>query len=669
MLVVDDNECDALLTQRVLSRAATARFTMQWAATYRDGLAKLAATPFDVGLVDLHLDEKDGIEFIRDALRANCKAALIVLTGAGDLNIETQAIHSGAADYLVKGNFDAELLERVIRHAIERQRVQAVLAEERQRLKTLIDNLPDLIYFKDLNSRFILCNLQLLKLLGVESQEQATGKTDLDFFPAELAGQYLADEQRIIATGQALINKEEATVEETGHTRWTLTSKVPLAGPEGTVVGIVGVGRDITALKEVESELRRARDELEARVRERTAELSAAVKALQEEVDRRQVIEGQLREAIVGLEKHNKAKSEFVTNVSHELKTPLTSMMYGTRNLLKGIAGPLPEPAVRYLRMFDVECQRLVGTINDILDFGKLDNNALTLSRMTVPLGRLMTTSVESFRIQLEQGQNVLDVEVGPQATFVKCDPDMIQRVIQNLISNAIKFTPSPGHILLRAESAADRPGFVQISVTDTGVGIPRDAMHRIAERYFKAGALATGSGLGLAISKEILLLHGGTFAVASPPPGQDLGTRVTIELPLSDPPTVLVVSGDATDQALVGQPLSAHGYRVEAVSHGDLVQKRVEAGPVDIILVDVTREDTRGMDCIVGLKQSAAWHHLAILAITGPALSESSSVLLNRFGVGILFRPWKEADLIEMMESALLSKTAFSMPKQESRL
>lgn len=669
VLVVDDNEFDALLTRRILSRTANTRFVMEWAATYADGLKKLTTVPFGVGLIDLHLDERDGIQLIRSATQAGCKMPLIVLTGAGDVNVEAEAIRAGAADYLVKGNFDAELLERVIRHAIERQRVQTALAEERQRLKTLIDNLPDLIYFKDQASRFVLCNLALLKLLGLDALEQAVGKTDHDFFPAELAAQYLADEQRILATGQALINKEETTLDTTGRIHWLLTSKVPLTGPAGTVVGLVGVGRDISTLKEVEDELRRARDELEVRVKERTAELSAAVTMLRDEVSRRQLIEGQLREAIVGLEKHNKEKSEFVTNVSHELKTPLTSMLFGTRNLLQGIAGPLPEKAIRYLKMYDIECQRLVSTINDILDLGRLDNRVLTLSMTTVPVARLLSRSVEALRPQMEQEQPALELVTDPTAAFVRCDAGMIQRVIHNLVSNAIKFTPPPGVIRLRAEPAPDSADAVLISVTDNGIGIPSHAMQHIAKRYFKAGRHASGSGLGLAISKEILSLHGGTLSVVSPPPGQERGTQVTIRLSAAVPPTLLVVGRSAEQRELARRALAPRGYGVEGMETPDQALHRLETGELGAILLDMRDDEQLGLDVLARLRQSAGLLHVPVLAMTATASTEATLTALQRFGAAVLPAPWNETELVEKIEEALLSKVRMPLPEQETAL
>ncbi len=665
VLLVDDNEGDALFTQKLLTKCSTP-FVVEWAASYSSGLEIVSRRTFDAGLIDLHLDEFDGIHFIRAAWLAGCKAPMIVLTGEGDINVEEESIHAGAADYVVKGQFNAVLIERVIRHAIERQRAQVALSEERQRLQTLVDNLPDPIYFKDRDSRFILCNASQLSLLGVETMEQAIGKTDCDFFPAHLAVQYRKDEQRIIETGQALINKEESATEPSGGTRWVLTSKVPLHGPDGSIIGLVGLGRNITALKQAEDELLQARDNLETRVQERTLALSKAITDLQAEVAHRQQAEEQLQEAIVRLEKHSKAKSEFVTNVSHELKTPLTSMMYGTRNLLKGIAGPLPDKAVHYLKMFDGECQRLVGTINDILDLGKLDNQALTLSPVTVPLGRLITRSLDSLRIQIESAELELVIAIDPQVPFVTCDPNMIHRVIQNLISNAIKFTAPRGRITLQADRAPDDSKFALISVTDTGIGIPHEAMQHLAERYFRVTLQAAGSGLGLAISKEIVLLHGGNLEITSPPPLQEGGTRVRFSLPLAEPPTLLVAEPDPVAQTDMQRQLTAKGYRVETTTGGAATLKRVGASPLDLILLNLFLEDMKGLDVILTLKQSPTFRYVPILAITAATLDEPTSDVLTRFAVPTLPKPCNVEFLIETVERTLLNKTVFQLPKQE---
>ena len=156
----------------------------------------------------------------------------------------------------------------------------AELEDERNLLRTLVDALPDHIYIKDRDSRFIMINAGIVELFGIAALEEAIGKTDFDFFPRAYAERFHADEREIVRTGQPLANREEQSIDHAGNTYWVLTTKIPLCDAEGNVQRIVGIGRDISARKRMEDALRQARDHLEQRVAERTAELRAANAAL-----------------------------------------------------------------------------------------------------------------------------------------------------------------------------------------------------------------------------------------------------------------------------------------------------------------------------------------------------------------------------------------------------
>ncbi|MFP5204224.1 MAG: GGDEF domain-containing protein, partial [Acidobacteriota bacterium] len=130
-------------------------------------------------------------------------------------------------------------------------------------LRAVVANLPDLLYVKDTESRFLLANQATAAAMGVTSESELIGKTDFDFYPRELAQAFYNDEQRVIRTGQPLVSRDEHIREQNGSQRWMLTTKVPLKGEDGEIAGVIGIGRNVTALKRLETDLRLAQQELE----------------------------------------------------------------------------------------------------------------------------------------------------------------------------------------------------------------------------------------------------------------------------------------------------------------------------------------------------------------------------------------------------------------------
>ncbi len=165
-----------------------------------------------------------------------------------------------------------------------RRQTEQALAYERNLLRTLIDNLPDYIYIKDIESRFVICNIATAHSMGMTKPEDLAGKTDFDFHPPEMAAQYYADEREIIRTGQPLINHEEPALDPTGNVRWYSAIKVPLRDNQGKIIGLVGISRDITERKQAEEKVKKYQDHLEELVAERTAKLRTANEQLQQEI-------------------------------------------------------------------------------------------------------------------------------------------------------------------------------------------------------------------------------------------------------------------------------------------------------------------------------------------------------------------------------------------------
>jgi PAS domain S-box-containing protein len=243
-----------------LSDAPANPFVLEHVQTLGDGLERVQRGGIALVLLDLSLPDSFGLDTFARAHEAAPEVPIIVLSGRDDEALAIKTVHEGAQDYLVKGQVDTRLLVRSMRYAIERKRAEEALAKERDLLHTLLENLPDRIYFKDEESRFLRISRAVVEQFKVADQSQAIGKTDFDFFTAEHAQVALNDERLVMRTGEPIIGKVERETLPDGNVTWALTSKLPMRDKNGRVVGNFGISRDITAIKRIESELAEERN-------------------------------------------------------------------------------------------------------------------------------------------------------------------------------------------------------------------------------------------------------------------------------------------------------------------------------------------------------------------------------------------------------------------------
>jgi PAS domain S-box-containing protein len=253
ILQIEDNPSEIVLMRAMLAEAGAGQFELTSVDRLAQGLERLSAGGIDLVMLDLGLPDSNGLETFAKVHIHAPQLPIIVLSSLDDESVAMKTVHEGAQDYMVKGeNMDARLLVRTIHYAIERKRAERAMAEQHKLLRTLIDNLPDLIYAKDPQGRLFLNNAAHMRFLGATKPEDALGKTVYDCFPKEIADNFFADEQRVILSGEPLINREEASIDRTGRRVWVLTTKVPLRDATGKSLGMVGITRDITARKEAE---------------------------------------------------------------------------------------------------------------------------------------------------------------------------------------------------------------------------------------------------------------------------------------------------------------------------------------------------------------------------------------------------------------------------------
>lgn len=368
-----------------------------------------------------------------------------------------------------------------------------------------------------------------------------------------------------------------------------------------------------------------------------------------------------LEEAILKLEQHDRNRSQFISNVSHELRTPLTSMIYAINNMLRGITGVLNDDQTRYLEMLLGDSRRLLVTVNDILDLRKIENQTLTLVKARMPFGRLVQGSADSLQVQAEQRGITLDVTLDEKLWFVNCDAQKIERVVLNLVGNALKFTAEGGHIWVRLKEDPALPDYVRVTVDDDGVGIPAKDLARVTERYYTVGEQPSGSGLGLAISKEIIQLHSGSLEVESPPPGVAHGTRIWFRLPVAPAPAVLIVDDEPGVCEKLSEQVSRQGYRVLCAATGEDALRRIDTEVPDVVVLDMSLPDMEGSEVIIRLKSDAATGRIPVLAMTGAPLGRNKEDILRNFGVNIISKPWNEAELLDGLVNAFLGGLPFA--------
>lgn len=247
-----------------------------------------------------------------------------------------------------------------------------------------------------------------------------------------------------------------------------------------------------------------------------------------------------LRRAYRELQELDRLKTDFLANISHELRTPLAPIIGYLEMLLAGYAGPLTAKQRSSLDVISQSVQRLRDLIEQLLAFVQIDRGELRLSRQRIPIGPLLQGQVEAFRTKAEAKGIALALELPPSLPEVLADPQEVGRAVALLLDNAIKFTPDGGRVTLKAEvrgeelevggafpssrftpdSSLFTPHFVEISITDTGIGIPEDQRQKIFDRFYQVDSSATrrygGTGLGLALAKQIVEAHGSKIEVES---------------------------------------------------------------------------------------------------------------------------------------------------------
>jgi PAS domain S-box-containing protein len=426
-------------------------------------------------------------------------------------------------------------VEQLQSEVARRENAEEALRQERLILHTLIDNLPDAIYAKDYQGRKVMANPADVKNCGCASAEEVMGKTDFDLFPRELAELYAADDQ-IVLKGEPVLWREEYVPGDDGEKHWILTSKLPLRAADGTVIGLVGIGRDVTPLKNAEKKLEAIHKDL---VRaSRIAGMAEVATSVLHNVGN--VLNGINVSATLILDRLTKMKIGRVGELAKVLEEHKADLPEFLSNDQRG------QQVVGFLRLLaeNLEQER-AGLRTEIDQLGlKIDHIKQIVSmqqnysKVAGVVEKTDLVEIVEDAIRIHSGAYARHSVIVEKQYLAKptifVDRHKILQILGNLLSNA-KYacdgsSEKDKKVVVRVETV---PGnFVRMQVIDNGMGISSENLARIFTQGFTTRR--EGHGFGLHGSALAAREVGGTLTVASDGPGK--GATFTLEIPADDP-------------------------------------------------------------------------------------------------------------------------------------
>jgi PAS domain S-box-containing protein len=577
----------------------------------------------------------------------------------------------------------------------------AELAKAKRQNELILHSVSEGICGLDLDGRIAFVNPFAAQMIGWDPAELIGREAHATFHHTRKSGcSYPAEECLVYSTLKNGITKyaaDEAFLRKDGTQFPVELTTAPIM-EDDCIVGAVVVFRDITERKAAEEELRKARDELEIRVRERTAELSEAKEELevaneelQVELEEHQKLEIELsqskqelevanEELQVELEQHRKleadlvkaketaeeavnVKAAFMANMSHELRTPMNAVIGMTSLLLET---GLDEEQRDFVETIRTGGESLMALISDILDFSRVEKEKVELEHQPLSLRTLVEESLDLVATQANDKDLNLShtIKYGTPDIIIG-DPGRLRQILVNLLSNAVKFT-DVGDVSVSVSSKAIESCQHRIlfKVMDTGIGIPQEKMDKLFQPFGQLEMTISrkrdGAGLGLAISKGLVELMGGKIWVESNPgagstfyfaiPAEvssgkhvlpEMTTKAVLEnLAELHPLRILVAEDSPSNQKVLLEMLRKMSYRADAVADGREVLQALERQPYDLVLMDIRMPEMDGIAASREIRKRWPDQGPRIIAITAYALAGDREKCLNAGMDGYISKP-----------------------------
>ncbi|HEY9593389.1 MAG TPA: ATP-binding protein [Spirochaetia bacterium] len=497
-------EDDPGLSRLVQKRLEVEGHRVELCATGEEGLATFDEAIHDLVMIDYHLPDHNGLQVLEALVARGANVPVIIATGAGSEEVAVRAMKLGAADYINKETYDRffqllpPLIEKTMRQnelARQKQRAEIELRESEERLRSILASIDDAVLVTDSTGLFVAA--RSVGHLGRGTGDEWVGRKFGDLFPPPVAAQF----ETAFAAVQAsdTVEQFDFSLPVEGNDVWYNAKMSPLKDLYRCFAGATVVARDITARKQAED---------------------------------------QLRLASLAADAASRAKSELLAGMSHELRTPLTAIIGYAEILFYEYFGTVNERQKQQLDVILQCSHHLLNLINDILDISKIESGKTELELGSLNIGSVITQTAVLLKETAARQRVCIETVIPPEVTglMVRADERRIKQVLFNLLSNALKFTPEGGRVEVAAQAG---DGILTVTVTDTGIGIPRAELEKIFESFYQIkgrseGGKVPGSGLGLSLARQIVELHGGRIWAESE--GEGKGSRLTFTIPLGPP-------------------------------------------------------------------------------------------------------------------------------------
>jgi PAS domain S-box-containing protein len=474
ILVVDDEKRIRDGCHKVLSQEG---FEVAKAETGELGIKMIEEAHYDVVFLDLMMPGLSGFDVLAHVKALHPDTVIIVITGYATVEYSIEAMKKGAFDFIPKP-FSPDQLRVVASKAIEYTRTLQDIAHEKSRMRVLINHLAGGVMTTDNQKRAALANPAFLKMINYHG-ESVIGRPVTEFIKNEKLNSMI-DEALSMPGDNFIELSEEMNLGAEGEKEGIFIGArcVPFRDRLGRTLGTITMLHDITALK-----------------------------------------------------KMDQLKSDFVSMVAHEIRSPMNSVLAQLKVLLDGIAGNLTEKQEEILGRASDKIKALSDLSTELLDLAKIESGLITQEKENLDMVDLLTEQVSFHQAKAREKEIHLELKPVPELPPLLGNRQNMEEILSNLITNAINYTPNGGRVSV---SAAAKNDYLSICVSDTGFGIPEDDLDRIFDRFYRVKnektRFITGTGLGLPIVKSIVDAHNGMIDVKSEP---DKGTTFDIRIPI----------------------------------------------------------------------------------------------------------------------------------------